>query len=146
MANKPIKPYRYQYGSEAKNYQTTPYKLPKETQEPLKRPRVQACPKVEWAFALKMISCSALVFIGALSFVYLSSILSSKQIQLKRMTTELRDTQSNISHLEATIASKLNLEHIQYVAYTQLNMSEPLPHQIVYIEIPKESHTIYPNE
>ena len=50
---------------------------------------------------------------------------------------------SAISETQATISEKLNLDYIRERAANELSMREPLPHQIVYIELPEESYTSY---
>ena len=87
--------------------------------------------------------CGLVLFVGAFCFVSVTSDLAIKQRELKLINTELRETQSAINSVQATIAANLNLEHIQQVAKEQLNMSEPLPHQVVYLSLDQESYTVY---
>lgn len=143
MANKPGSQHRYQYGSEAYKYNSVPYQIPQDVQQPLTRKHIKQKNRENLAFNLKMGICGLILFGAAISFVYVSAQLSIKQNELKIINTQLRDTKSAINSIQSTIASTLNLEYIQYMASTQLNMSEPLPHQVVYIELPKESHTVY---
>ncbi|MEG0012634.1 MAG: hypothetical protein RR618_03795 [Cellulosilyticaceae bacterium] len=143
MGKKPETRYGYQYGSEAYKSSAVPYPLPRQEEPPLTRRRTQPNKKEAIFFNLKMGICGLILFGAAFSFVYVSAQLTIKQNELKAINTELRDTKSAINSIESTIASTLNLEYIQYIASTQLDMSEPLPHQVVYIELPKESHTVY---
>lgn len=143
MANKPQGKYSYQYGSEAYKYNTVNYPLPQQPEQPLTRKNRQVDKKENLFFNIKMGICGLVLFGAAFSFVYVSAQLTIKQNELKVINTQLRDTKSAINSIESTIASTLNLGYIQHIASTQLNMSEPLPHQVVYIELPKESHTVY---
>lgn len=145
MGNKPDGRYGYQFGSEAYKYNATPYSLPDgwQEQEPLTRRKPKPNKKEDILFYSKMGICGLLLFGGAISFVYLTAQLTIKQNELKQITADLRDTKSLINSVESSIATNLNLERIQYIASTQLDMSEPLPHQVVYIDFPKESHTVY---
>lgn len=143
MGNKPESRYGYQYGSEAYKTNVVPYPLPRKEEPPLTRKRNQPNKKENIFFNLKMGICGLILFGASISFVYVSAQLTIKQDELKSINVELRDTKSAINSIESTIASTLNLEYIQYIASTQLDMSEPLPHQVVYIELPKESHTVY---
>lgn len=144
MANKPGNRYRYQYGSEAYKYNIQAYPASHEEQEQtLSRKHIQKQKKENLLFNIKMGICGVVLFGAAISFVYISAQLSIKQNELKTINTQLRDTKSAINSIQSTIASTLNLEYIQYMASTQLNMSEPLPHQVVYIELPKENYTVY---
>lgn len=145
MADHSYRRYDYQYGSEAPKYPYRPYNLPKEEPDftPLKRPRPKKRSKEDIIFGIKLTACGLLVFVGAFSFVHVTSKLALKQRELKVINKELRETQSMINSVRATIATNLNLEHIQKVAEEKLNMSEPLPHQVVYISTAQESYTRY---
>lgn len=147
MAEKSRTSYGYQYGSEATKYgayvQSLPKQKPGQDQEPLKRPRVTPYKKIDWAFGAKLCIGGGLLFAVTFGFVHKTSALSARQSQLKVINTEIREVKSSINNLEAVIASSLNLDYIQQLAATKLGMSEPLPHQIVYIELPKESYTVY---
>lgn len=144
MAVQNVRNYSYQYGTEAPKY---PYNVPHPTQtpefEPLRRPKKKAKPKLDIAYAIQMTTCGILVFGAALAFVHLTSNLSEKQRALKAITTEIRETESAINSTQAIIASHLDLEAIQEIAQKELGMSEPLPHQVVYLELPQESYTVY---
>ena len=145
MADYPNRRYHYQYGSEAPNYVDSPYRLPETKPDftPLKRPKPRKRSKEDINFGCKMSLCGLVLFAGAFCFVSVTSNLSIKQRELKLINTELRETQSAINSVQATIAANLNLEHIQQVAKEQLNMSEPLPHQVVYLSLDQESYTVY---
>lgn len=147
MANQGYRNYNYQYGTEAPKYPNMPYQNPygEETpnEAPLRRHKQTPKPKRDLAFTLQLTACSFLVFTAAFSFVHLCATLSVKQNELKQVSTQIRETQSSINSVKAIIAANLDLEHIQNVATTQLQMSEPLPHQVVYIELPEQSYTIY---
>jgi cell division protein FtsB len=145
MANKATDYYGYQYGTEArKQVIEKPYPIP--NGEPLRRPKPQAKPKADILFGSLLAFCGIFVFSTAISFVHMSSVLSSKQHELQRITRDLRTAQSDMSHLETIIASRLNLDYVQEVAAKELGMSEPLAHQIVYLSLPRESRTFYPEQ
>lgn len=148
MANKPRRTsYGYQYGSEAKNYGAHVQSLPKQTpryeEVSLKRSRVTPYHKADWGFGLKLILGGSILFGVTFGFVHECSNLASRQSQLKVINAEMREVKSSINNVESIIASSLNLDHIQELATIKLDMTEPLPHQIVYIELPKESYTVY---
>lgn len=145
MGEYSYKRYDYQYGTEAPKYPQNPYSEPRERPDftPLKRPKPQKRSKEEIIFMMKITGCGVLLFLGAFSFVHLTSTLARKQRALKLVNTEIRETQSAINSLQATIAANLNLEYIQQVAEEKLNMTEPLPHQVVYITTMQESYTLY---
>ncbi|MGL5677289.1 MAG: hypothetical protein ACRDDX_12800 [Cellulosilyticaceae bacterium] len=144
MAVNNVKNYSYQYGTEAPKY---PYGVPNHTEtpdfQPLRRPSKKSKPKVDIAHVIKLTTCGAALFIAAISFVHLTSELATKQRRLEQITSQIRETQSAINSMQAIIASQLDLDAIQKVAQTQLGMAEPLPHQVVYLELPQESYTVY---
>ena len=92
---------------------------------------------------MKLTACGLVLFSAALSFVHLTSELSTKQRELRQVTSLVRETQSAINSVQAIIASNLDLEAIQKVAQEELGMAEPLAHQVVYLELPQESYTVY---
>ncbi|MGL4736836.1 MAG: hypothetical protein ACRCW2_05210 [Cellulosilyticaceae bacterium] len=147
MADKPRTSYGYQYGSGATKksayVQAVPKQTPRYEEVPLKRPRVTPYHKVDWAFGAKLVIGGGVLFIATFGFVHQCSKLASRQSQLKVMNAEIREVKSSINNTQSIIASSLNLDHIQELAATKLGMAEPLPHQIVYIELPKESYTVY---
>lgn len=135
--------YRYLYGTEAPNYTNYPQQRPTYEPTPSVAPAKAPKQKIDWIFGFRLSLCGVLLFASAFSFVYMHSILSSKQRELKSLKIELREVKSNISSTEAIIAEGLNLDNIKQRAEKELKMSEPLPHQVVYIDFPKESYTTY---
>lgn len=132
--------YRYQYGAAAPKY---PYTSPTPDFTPIRRPKQQPKPKTDLGYIAKLVCCGTIVFTACIAFVKQTSILQARQRELRTVTSQVRETQSAINNVEAIIASRLDLDHIQNVAKTKLNMSEPLPHQVVYITLPQESYTVY---
>ena len=45
--------------------------------------------------------------------------------------------------LSSEISSQLSLDIIEKEATSRLNMAEPQPYQIEYIDVPKESYTVH---
>lgn len=133
--------YGYQYGSEALDYRTLNPVLPKEEVQPA--PQVRKKEKPDVVFGLKMSVCWGLIFASTFIFVGLYAQLTTKQVALQSANEKLQKLQSSINSVQSVISSSLNLEDIQQLATTQLNMSEPLPYQVVYIQLPQTSYTVY---
>ncbi len=137
--------YRYEYGSTARAYYeaipTSPSRLPEQRPRPQVRPRTQ--PKTDRALVVKLSVCGFFVFTCTFMYVHLYSTLATAQAELKLVKNEIRETRSSISYTQSQISEKLNLDYIRQRASKELNMAEPLPHQIVYIELPEQSHTLY---
>lgn len=142
MADPLRKNYQYQYGTAARDYYiSAPLPLPEREGE--KRPKAVPKKANDFAFAFKLFLCAAALFSSVFAYVSMYASLNMKQNELKQLKNEVREAKSTINEYESIIASRLNLEHIQEVATTQLHMREPLPHQVVYIDLPENSYTVY---
>ncbi|MGL4362493.1 MAG: hypothetical protein ACRCSG_04365 [Cellulosilyticaceae bacterium] len=144
MAARNMRPMSYQFGTEAPKYPINePYSVPRPDDKPLKRPVAKPKYNPDYLYIIKMSVCGFVIFASSWSFITRTSNLSEKQRTLKNITTRIRETQSEIYNVQAIISANLDLESIQNIAQTQLNMAEPLPHQVVYLELPQESYTVY---
>lgn len=140
MADNLYRNNQYQYGSAARNYYTAP-PLPQREDE--KRPKAVPQKANDFAFVFKLFLCAAVLFSSIFVYVSMYASLNMKQSELKQLKNEIREAKSSVNEIKSVIATKLNLEHIQEVASTQLHMREPLPHQVVYIDLPENSYTVY---
>nr|WP_302596143.1 hypothetical protein [uncultured Cellulosilyticum sp.] len=132
--------YGYQYGSTAHDY---------DVQSPLQTPsrtpsrRNKHVKKIDVGFALHVSLCGLLVFLGSFFYIHQYAEFSARQKELRVIKNEIRDTKSKISLTEAKMSEKLNLDYIRERASKELGMSEPMAHQIVYIELQKDSYVVY---
>ncbi len=140
MADNLRKNYQYQYDTAARDYYVA---VPMPEREGEKRTKVMPKKANDFAFAFKLFLCATVLFSSVFVYVSMYASLNMKQSELKQLKNDVREAKSNINEIESVIAAKLNLEHIQQVASTQLHMREPLPHQVVYIELPENSYTVY---
>lgn len=83
-----------------------------------------------------------IMFFVSVAFVWGSAFVSSQQYDLKQAKAQVRDLKSQVNTKKALIASATNLDHIKLRAMKELHMAEPLPHQIVYINVRKTSYTM----
>lgn len=145
-----MNPYKYNY-----NYGTSPYKLDERGigSEGYKRQKLSRNKRKSKAqllkarrenikFATQMSLMGIVLFIFSFCYVGLISELNLKQKELKDITRQILDTQSAISSVEAQISEKFDLEVIKEKARL-IGLEDPLPHQVVYIDIPKVSYTRY---
>jgi cell division protein FtsB len=130
----------YQYGSEAEAYYQA---IPKPNIEPNHRPAVEPRKKPDVVFGFQLSLCGMMAFICAFVYIYMYSSLVTKQDELQTLKGEIRELKSAMSFTESKISENLNLDYIRNRASRELGMREPLPHQIVYIELPKQSYTVY---
>lgn len=142
MAKEFKKGYNYQYDSTARAYEQ-PIISPVPSTEPLKRPRKAQKKKLDIAFGMQLSFCGIVLFTSAFLYINSYASLRAKQGQLIELKNNMIAVKSAISETQATISEKLNLDYIRERAANELGMREPLPHQIVYIELPEESYTSY---
>lgn len=94
------------------------------------------------------IGLAAYLIIGvifACAFICVLAISNTNRQKLennKRLTL-LKEEQSNTANLTVEVSETMDLDKIEEIARTKLKMSEPQPHQIRYINVPKQSYTIH---
>lgn len=69
---------------------------------------------------------------------------ANANVTLQRSTNtallaQLRDLEVQNTQIEADIVETRNLEEVEHIARTRLGMSQPLPHQIVQVDIMPEA-------
>ena len=77
--------------------------------------------------------------------MYINSYASlrTKQKELNALKNEKIAVSNAITKVEAEMSQKLDLEYIKQRASKELGMRKPLAHQIVYIQLPEKSYTLY---
>lgn len=138
------------YGTEAVNYDYYTTAVPKDNKtherkrrQGNSREKQRELVRENIKFVASMSIVGIILFISCLKFVSVTSIINQKEMELKRINKELRDVKSEINYITQIIEENTKLEDIQYRASIMLDMAEPLPHQIIYIDMPKESYTEY---
>lgn len=131
--------YLYQHGTEAENYY---HAIPDITHERV-RPQPKLRPKRNYWLVVQCGVSAVLIFGASFLYVHTYSELATKQRELGKVENQLREVKSMTSETQAAISAKLNLDYIRERALKDLDMREPLPHQIVYLEISKQGHTVY---
>ncbi|ONI45321.1 hypothetical protein AN641_00610 [Candidatus Epulonipiscioides gigas] len=89
------------------------------------------------------IICIAILFVSSFSYVTLNSQVLEAQHQLKLTNKIWQESLSQLNKLTSILAQAYDLDIIEEKAVNELLMHKPLPHQIVYIDIKKESFTEY---
>ncbi|OON97279.1 MAG: hypothetical protein ATN36_00575 [Epulopiscium sp. Nele67-Bin005] len=87
--------------------------------------------------------CGFAVFLACSGFIYINVQFSNQQTQLQSLNIELQEVKSRINATETIIATQINLDYVRQRASEELGMTEPSPHQIIYLTLPEESYTIY---
>ncbi|HHX59555.1 MAG TPA: hypothetical protein GX707_02280 [Epulopiscium sp.] len=134
----------YNYGSAAPDiYTEVPIpKAPKTPRE--KKSRVERKEERRQIFR-KRLSCIVSVtaiFIACTAFVWGCAVVEYKQYELKQAKSEIRELKSQVNTTKALIASSTNLDNIKARAINELKMTEPLTHQIIFLDIAKTSYTV----
>jgi len=114
----------------------------KQTKKPKKRGmKKKKLPKVKYVYSDipgTKISVSiyfniALIFLCALATSISFANVSLQRNYNQRLTSQLRTMERATEELGLQVLETRNLEEIEHLARTRLGMSEPSPHQIVYI-------------
>ncbi len=144
MAKKERAKYNYQYDSVARNYAQPiePVRIPVPS-NPKQQPKVATKTKGDLAFGFQVSICGIVLFACALLYIQSYSMFRSKQVELNTLKSKKIEIMNEITGVESQMAKKLDLNQIRERAVNELGMQEPLPYQIVYIDLPKESYTTY---
>lgn len=100
-------------------------------------------PKVKYVYADipgTKISASIYFNIALIFCCALAASISIANVSLQRnynqnLTTQLRSMERETEELGLQVLEARNLEEIEHLARTRLGMSEPNPHQIIYINV-----------
>ncbi len=154
----------YNYGSEAYKYypefeygrrrrrKSGTYRsenLPKRRSE--KRIKKTAKHRVHYEFVnvkkgdFKVYFSIATFFTFVIAFICMFAVNNQKQAEINSNVAELKRIEETNSVLQTESIKNINLEKVEKIAMTKLNMQKPAPHQIVYINIPKQSYTVQYN-
>lgn len=83
-----------------------------------------------------------LVFGGCITFMGANVIVAKQEMQIRKQKNELSSIKAQNATLEAELTEQIDLEYIKQEAMKRLDMAEPQPYQVVYIDVPKQSYTI----
>ena len=144
MAKEEKTKYGYQYDSMARAYAqpVEPISIPVPG-EPKRKTQTAPRPKVDVAFGIQMTICGVVLFTCSMLHVHSYSSLRAKQTELNNLKTEKIAVSNKITSVEAQMTKKLDLDYIRERAVNELGMQNPLPYQIVYIDLPEKSYTTY---
>ncbi|MDR2899868.1 MAG: hypothetical protein LBU94_06115 [Clostridiales bacterium] len=88
----------------------------------------------------------AIVFICAVISIVSASNVTTQRLNNSRRLEELKIMQSKTAEMTAEVSASMDLDEIERIARTKLEMSEPGLHQIVYINIPKQNYAVSVSE
>lgn len=74
--------------------------------------------------------------------VSISAQTIQKRFQIDELNSKLKELKEANKNLETEIAKNLDLEYVEQYATSNLKMQKPASHQIIHINVPKESYTL----
>ncbi len=83
-----------------------------------------------------------LIFSCALGIALSFAILFNKQLSIANLNTELRKLQEKNLVSESQILKSYDIKEVEKIATINLKMGKPKPHQIIYIDVPKQSYAV----
>ena len=134
----------YTAGSVAYEVEPQFYPDPQEEQQIIKREQREEhlYKRARFLHRMKLVMAISVVFVCCIGTMISYAMVAEQRITNNRLNDELLALRSENIALEAEIADKINLEYVEQEAMTRLDMSEPQPYQISYIDIPRQSYTV----
>lgn len=82
------------------------------------------------------------VFLFSMAILSIYAYNTELKININQLTSELKEVQENNNYLQAELSKNIDLDKVQKIATTKLGMQKPGTHQIIYINVPKQSYTV----
>jgi len=99
--------------------------------------------EIKSKFNKKIIFSMIILFIGLSINVIPAALISREQSKTTRIRMELSDRRDNNLALRTDFAQRYSIEEIEKTAREKLLMGEPGPSQIIFINVPKQSHVVF---
>lgn len=140
----------YNQTSEAYDYSLQNKYLPsnKKFRKPRVKRRIEKYVKSEKNIKFYSSSLLSKVFPLLITIIFamvvilcLEADIIQKRFEVDKLTLQLKEVNENNVNLETKLAENLDLDYIEKIASTNLDMQKPASHQIVYINVEKESYS-----
>ena len=135
----------YNYTSVAHDYQPSYDYQPKiPTNRRIKKIKKEKYVKVEEnlkILSLNFWSTFVILATFIISVIFVEALTIQKKFEIDTLNATLKEISENNKNLETELAKNLDLEYVEYIASSELGMQKPASHQIVHINVPKESYT-----
>ncbi len=92
-------------------------------------------------FSLKFIATLVIISTFVISIIFIEALTIQKKFDIEDLNITLKEIKENNKYLETELAKNLDLEYVEYIATSELGMQKPANHQIVHIDVPKESYS-----
>lgn len=133
----------YNYTSVAHDYEPD-YKKNKGINKRIKKIKKEKYVKAEQGLSfvsLKFLVSFVIIATFIVAIIFVEALTIQKRFDIDTLNATLREINENNKNLETELAKNLDLDYVEYIATTELDMQKPASHQIVHISIPKESYS-----
>ncbi|WP_250277351.1 hypothetical protein [[Clostridium] colinum] len=134
----------YNYSSVAHDYTSYQDNKPTKSNKRIKKVKKEKYVKVEEGlkiFSLKFFVTFIMLATFIVCIIFVEALIVQKRFEIDSLNIALKEITENNKNLETELAKNLDLEYVEYIASSELDMQKPASHQIVYIDIPKESYS-----
>lgn len=91
--------------------------------------------------SLKFIMAFTLIVTFITAIIFVEALIVQKKFDIDTLNANLKEITENNKNLETELAKSLDLEYVEYIASSELGMQKPANHQIIHINVPKESYS-----
>ena len=91
--------------------------------------------------SLKFVVTVAILATFVASIIFIEALIIQKKFEIDTLNENLKEITENNKNLETDLAKNLDLDYVEYIATSELGMQAPASHQIVHINVPKESYS-----
>lgn len=95
-----------------------------------------------YSHSFKVFFAIFFTFVLSLGLICTYALNTQKRDRINKLNTELKQIIENNDYLQTELAKNLDLSTVEKIATTRLGMQKPDTHQIVYINVPKQSYTM----
>lgn len=142
--NSRYKNNHYNYTSVAHNYAPEYDYIPKKRNRPIKKIQKERYVKAEQGlkiFSLKFFVALVIVSTFIVGVVFIEALTIQRKFEIESLTATLKEINENNKNLETELAKNLDLDYVESKAILNFGMQKPASHQIVHINVPKESYS-----
>lgn len=134
---------RYNATSEAYSYSydTQAIPLPKRRVKKKQKTIYRTVEENDKVLPIKIIIIIFVSILFITSAVYIEALSVQKRFEIDALNKTLYEITEDNINLETELAKSIDLEYIENVAVDKLGMQKPSSHQIIHINIPKESYS-----
>ena len=133
----------YNYTSVAHDYEPD-YNRNKGINKRIKKVKKEKYVKAEQGLSflsLKFLASFIIIATFIVAIIFVEALTIQKRFDIDTLNSTLKEINENNKNLETELAKNLDLDYVEYIASTELGMQRPASHQVVHINVPKESYS-----